>query len=1238
MLNRKLFSAVLLVTILCLMAWGGPNLAAQPEEFNDPTGGLLIAFVSNRNGNSDVYVMDATGRNQRNLSQNNAEDYGPSWSPDGLRIAFVSTRDGNREIYAVNYQTRTAENLSLSPQSDEDWPAWSPTDADLLAFVSNRADPNTADIYLMNLRTREVRRLTTDARKKKDLVWLPDGSGLLYTMDRQNEGEQIMQLTLANRQTRLLTSIGTRNERITAATYADNQQVCVLFQTNRLGNRWQIFEMRGNGDIQEPLINTPPNVGHPALSPDGKFALYVGDTVQSDEIYLASVSPKCSGGSGSLNELARLTINEVSDHSPVWQPVVVASSLPDPSDEANTTDNQQVSSADVLSTGLNQSFNTDLLLRETIDLQDVINNNGIDVWQQAGWRGQGQKVAVLDTGFAGLQAFIDTVRDGRPVQLRDETPNPLSTNDHGTRVLEVLHAAAPEAELYACRYTNLGQFDGCIDWAISNGVKIINHSAGLPLMPLNGTNRFAESASRAVQEGILWVNSAGNFAQGYVSTTASDVNADGYVDFGQPDNVMRIEPSGFYRGNVILSWIRTDNTDPTIPPDLGFDLEVIDLSTLSPIGQNVITESSADRSYRRLIVETSSGFGLRARPTQPITPAQFNAFRLVLFAEFLTITGGVQEGSVLAPGDAENVITVGAVVGRDNRIAPFSSFGLLDVRRSKPDLVAYGAVGLNPTRFNGSIVESAFIGTSAAAPLVAGAAALVWEANPNFTWDNIDRYMRRTAVQDIGINDQALGRGILQLPDPPTRAIGQAFQEVEPFVVFVTPTPSPIDLRDQCPGAIVSRLEVGARGFVLKNLDILGGLNLRSEPSTASSRTILVRLPANTQFTAIEGPRCSEGAFWWRIELDDGSTGWLLEGAIDIPRHNNGGYLIAPINLERAVYPGMADRSPCNAPPTQLAIGDTAVLIKGSLTVYQEIEQRREYRHQLARDTRIAVLGGPRCEGQADRVMRWYIRVLSGSQAGLEGWVAESITGDRFMSREGGSTTAAATSAPTAVPTLRPTTVVQAMTVGAPQPPISYTPYPTSAPAADPRQTITCDAVFIQRVNTRTGPGTTYSIARAQDSGVVRRIVGYALDSANERWYRLLDRTWVKADAVQADHPTCSRLSVTGVDERIPTANASFPPDRQNIPLSAIKLTNGVGLTTGGRVTNGEMELEGYCTSMGYRLARRASRFLCTNEANGEIPVRFEAADFDYICQRTYNNDLAFAGGSGLAWTCYRNP
>ncbi|MDE0298354.1 MAG: hypothetical protein OXN17_06950 [Candidatus Poribacteria bacterium] len=105
-----------------------------------------IAFVSDRTGNHEIYVMDAHGNKRRNLTRNPAHDYAPAWTPDGGRIAFTFNRDGNFEIYVMDAKGPNPRNLTKNRSLDE-FASWSPS-GERIAFCTD-SDENR-EIYVMD--------------------------------------------------------------------------------------------------------------------------------------------------------------------------------------------------------------------------------------------------------------------------------------------------------------------------------------------------------------------------------------------------------------------------------------------------------------------------------------------------------------------------------------------------------------------------------------------------------------------------------------------------------------------------------------------------------------------------------------------------------------------------------------------------------------------------------------------------------------------------------------------------------------------------------------------------------------------------------------------------------------------------------------------------------------------------------------------------------------------------------
>lgn len=80
-----------------------------------PAADMKIAFTSNRDGNSEIYVMNTNGTNPVRLTDNPAADSSPTWSPDGKRIAFTSNPNGSNPV-----------NLTHNQPGRNRGPAWQP--------------------------------------------------------------------------------------------------------------------------------------------------------------------------------------------------------------------------------------------------------------------------------------------------------------------------------------------------------------------------------------------------------------------------------------------------------------------------------------------------------------------------------------------------------------------------------------------------------------------------------------------------------------------------------------------------------------------------------------------------------------------------------------------------------------------------------------------------------------------------------------------------------------------------------------------------------------------------------------------------------------------------------------------------------------------------------------------------------------------------------------------------------
>jgi Tol biopolymer transport system component len=241
----------------------------------------------------DVFVMNADGSGQQNLTRNPVYDYRPVWSPDGQKLAFGRYRD----VWVMNADGSDQRRLTPNPQGD-DWPVWSP-DGQQIVFTSFRSF--NWDVWVMNADGSGHRNLTRNRAQDYFPTWSPDGSKIafvrtrnssrfhghpfeLWVMNADGSGQRRLTRDAWHVRGPLSALLDDHKHSMRAPRWSPNSRK-LLFVSRRNGNP-EVYVVDADGGGQRRLTRDPAEDSEPAWSPDGRKIAFISTRDGERAVYV----------------------------------------------------------------------------------------------------------------------------------------------------------------------------------------------------------------------------------------------------------------------------------------------------------------------------------------------------------------------------------------------------------------------------------------------------------------------------------------------------------------------------------------------------------------------------------------------------------------------------------------------------------------------------------------------------------------------------------------------------------------------------------------------------------------------------------------------------------------------------------------------------------------------------------------------------------------------------------------
>ncbi|MBK8782679.1 MAG: PD40 domain-containing protein [Anaerolineales bacterium] len=269
------------------------------EDLSISPDGTRVAFVSNANGNADIYILDIATHNVTRITDAAEKDSAPSWSHDGTRLAFESFRDGNFEIYMVNADGSNPTRLTNDAAFDGS-PMWSPV-ADEIAFTSNRFGNSNILIVTPN---GSISSLTTSSDPDSAPAWSPDGRMIAF----QSSSGNLSNICLIGRDALNQRCVTTVPSDYGVPVWSPDGGFLAVHAKQSAGYGINIYNISDGSILELSAPGIDPR-GDPAWSPEGLRVVFQAQADGNMYLFTALIS---------ANQFTRITAINSHDGEPVW--------------------------------------------------------------------------------------------------------------------------------------------------------------------------------------------------------------------------------------------------------------------------------------------------------------------------------------------------------------------------------------------------------------------------------------------------------------------------------------------------------------------------------------------------------------------------------------------------------------------------------------------------------------------------------------------------------------------------------------------------------------------------------------------------------------------------------------------------------------------------------------------------------------------------------------------------------